>query len=167
MKYLTRDNITLVLSLIGSVGTITTWIVSYVKSRKNISIQIIKLTKPKNYLIIYAMLNNRSRLPITVESLSVIICDKKYTCSLLPKKVFETSTKTGNIVKDHKEYYTLPFPINIPSLSGMSGYFLFDLPEEASQKLSTPLTMLIHSNRGKALEKKLSFEHEANWEEMF
>ena len=167
MKYLTRDNITLALSIIGSAGTVITWIVSYVKSRKNLSVKIVKLLRSKNIMILYIMINNKSRLPIAIESLSITYKDKIFPCALIPKKTFERTTKTGSVIKENKSYYTLQLPIYLPSLGGTSGYFLFDIPEEVSQNLSTPLTVLIHSNRGKATEMKLPFESVESWEEMF
>lgn len=167
MKYLTRDNITLVLSIIGSVGTIVTWFVAWLKSRKNISVIIVKICKTKNYLFMYLMITNNSRLPITINNVSIIHDDITYPCFELPTKILSSETRTGDLVKDTKNYYTVKFPINLSSLMGTSGYFAFDIPQEDLQTLTTPVKLQVCTNRGKAIEMKLPFEKLSNWGEMY
>ena len=57
------------------------------------------------------------------------------------------------------DIFTIPFPINLGSLTGTSGYIEFDISPEVLKLFSTPLTVQVSTNRGKAIEKKLHFEN--------
>lgn len=167
MKYLTRDNITLALSIIGSVGTLLTWLLTFINSRRNIKLKVIKYCKLHNSLIMYMVINNNSSSSIILNSVSVKLNDIIYPCSTSPKRVFAFQNKTGEIVNYSKDYFSVEFPINLSSCSGMSGYFLFDIPEEDLKTLSTPLILQVSSNRGKSLEIELKLENEVNWDKMY
>lgn len=161
------DIITLVLSVFASVGTLLTWIFKLISSRKNIKIKIIKYCKVHSSLIMYMVVNNNSSSSIILNYVSIKLNDIIYPCSTLPKKVFTTQSKTGEIVNFSKEYISVMFPINLSPCSGMSGYFLFDVPEGDLKMLSTPLTLQVSSNRGKAIQIELILENEVNWDKMY
>lgn len=167
MKYINRDNITLFLSILGSAGTILSWLFAWVKSRKNISFRIIKICKSDKMVIMYASLINRSGSPITIDKISLSHNNVQYTCNEIPKKILSSKTTSGGVVTSEKEIYSLQLPLSLSSLAGISGYFAFQTQKEALSTLSTPLTFLISTNRGKAIEKKLDIENWDNWADMF
>jgi hypothetical protein len=88
LKYFTRDNITLFLSVFGGAGTLLTWFFTWLKTRKNISIRIIKICKIKDLLVMYASIINRSGTPITIENISVFIGGNVFSCYEFPTKIF-------------------------------------------------------------------------------
>lgn len=72
-KLLTRENITLALSIFGSIGTLITFISSYLHTRKNLKIKISRSgygrSTPK--MLISLTFENQSRLPISITSIKV------------------------------------------------------------------------------------------------
>ena len=61
----------------------------------------------------------------------------------------------------------MTFPVNLGPLAGFSGYIFFDISKEASEMLSTPLTVRVSTNRGNSFEKKLPLTEWSDWENMF
>jgi hypothetical protein len=150
----------------GGAGTLLTWFFAWLKTRKNISIRIIKICKIKGLLVMYASIINRSGTPITIENISVIIDGNVFSCYEFPTKIFTRTKSTGQTVTDTEDYLTIQFPISLSSLAGKSGYFAFEIQQEDLEKLSTPLIVQVSSNRGKTIEKKLAFERETDWMDM-
>lgn len=73
----------------------------------------------------------------------------------IPEKVLERIHHVGREVKSHKEYYSMSFPINLPSLCGTAGYLYFSSGEESFPQLSSTVTLIIRTNRGREVQKKL------------
>ena len=155
---LTKDNITLALSIFGSIGTLLSWLFSITKNRKNIDIKIAgrRFSNNTNFLLVYMLFENRSSLPISITDISVQLDSTWYPCEKVPiVALTETSRHNGEITSQH-EHYTLPFPIFITGLGGTSGYVYFEFPESSLPLDATHLKFLVSTNRGKAIEKKLS-----------
>lgn len=148
--FLTRENITLALSIFGSIGTLITFISSYLTKRKNLKIHIVSSTYKQNLqrLVLIITFENRSRLPISVTSTSAIINGNEYELLQHPHCVGEYTHKHGNNVVDRKFEYNLRFPSDIQQLSAISGYLLFDVVPKELENLSTPLILQVHSTRG-------------------
>lgn len=157
-KYLTRENITLTLSIFGSLGTFFTWLYIFIKNRKNFDIKIVGhlYGYDNKSLLIFVSLTNKSRLPISITDIRIKMFDSIYQCGKIPVKVHEVTTKCKGEILSHHEYFSLSFPISLPELGGASGYLFFDFPELVAQPLSSQVTLLISSNRGKTVEKRLS-----------
>ena len=79
---LTRSNITLALSIFGSVGTLISFIFSVFKNRKNISIEIAgrRFSDKPSSLLVYILFENKSRLPISITNISVELDSVWYPC---------------------------------------------------------------------------------------
>lgn len=149
---LTRENITLALSIFGSIGTSITLISSYLTKRKNLKINIASFTY-KSHLQRLALLvtfENRSRLPISVTSISCSLHGKIITPIRYPQGVGEYIHRIGKDIVDKKFEYNLSFPADIQQLCAVSGYILFDISQEDLENLSTPLILQVHSTRGRA-----------------
>lgn len=167
LKYLTRENITLCIAIFGAVGTCLNWIIEFFRSRKNISIQIIKICKLNNSVIAYMTFQNHSRLPISINNLNLIIDKNSYAgFNGHPHSITIEKTKSNDTLIT-REYVTISFPINLPSLSGTAGYVFFDISRKVSENLSTPLTFEVSTNRGNPIQMKLSLEDWIDWEKMF
>ena len=151
LEYLTRENITLALSIFGSIGTLVTFISSYLTKRKNLKINIVSCTykRPINTLILIISFENRSSLPIAITSISATINKRPFKPIRYPHCVGEYTQKNGNEVIDRKFTYNLPLPVDIHQLSAVSGHVLFDISPSELEKLSTPLTLAICSTRGR------------------
>ncbi len=150
-EILTRENITLALSIFGTLGSLFTLISAFLTKRKNLKISIKSATyKPKlNSLAIIFCFENRSRLPITITSVSTE-SNVNIKLNPHPNYVGNCSYKeNGEIVHRHFEF-DLKFPVDIAQLSACSGFVLFDIPQDVLQNLSTPLSFQVHSTRGRA-----------------
>lgn len=151
----TRDNITLALSIFGSIGTICTWLYNYIKIRKSFTIELNGYRFNPKGLLLHVQFVNKSTLSLSINEIAIKHNEIEYPCSKIPQKVLETTHKVGKEIVSHKEYYSLEFPINLPPLCGASGYLYFSSDSENFPKLSTETTVIIRSNRGRAVEKKL------------
>ena len=65
-NFITRENITLVLAILGSFGTLSSWFFVLLKNRKNLKMHIVghRFSEDNHSLLIYTMFENKSRLPI-------------------------------------------------------------------------------------------------------
>lgn len=154
---LTRSNITLALSIFGSVGTLISFIFSVFKNRKNISIEIAgrRFSDKPSSLLVYILFENKSRLPISITNISVELDSVWYPCKKIPSIVLtETSMHKGIITSQHV-HYSLPLPTFVTGLGATSGYIYFEFPESLLPPDATHLNFLISTNRGKAFEKRL------------
>ncbi|MBO5373238.1 MAG: hypothetical protein J6A75_11070 [Lachnospiraceae bacterium] len=152
LEYLTKDNITFALALLGSIGTLFTCIINFLVYRKNLRIKLISSTYKKTLhrLILVITFENHSRLPITITSVSATMNNKELELLSHPHCVGEYTQKHGNEVVDRKFTYNLDIPVGIQQLGAVSGHILFDVSPTELEKLSTPLTLSIHSTRGRA-----------------
>lgn len=150
-----RENITLLLAIIGSVGTISNWIFYWITTRKNITISIVGHFWHSNCLLIYAHITNNSRLTIALNDISFVLNTKTISCSPIPTKVFEKVYKRGNEIVDKQTDYSFQMPITLHPLCGTSGYLYFPFEEESVVPAPSSLTFVIHTNRGKVIKKTL------------
>lgn len=102
------------------------------------------------------MFTNKSRLPIAITNIGVYINSTFYSCIEIPIVALEETTRCKNEIISHHEYKSLPMPIVISGLGGTSGYVYFEFPEVVFQSDTTHLTFRLSTNRGKAIERKLS-----------
>lgn len=166
-QFLTRENITLIIAVFGAFGTIVTWISNYCHARKNIDIQIIKIAHMENALMAYITIQNKSRLPISINCISAQIDGHSYSGFAVPPYTLNFKTYSADKITGTREYQSIPFPINLGSLSGTSGYIFFDTPKCDVESLSTPLTVLVSTNRGNLMKMKLPWAEWTDWYKMF
>lgn len=154
---ISRDNITLALSIFGSLGTLFTLFHNFFINRKNVNVRIVgyRFGDDKS-LLIYVALENISRLPVSITGFAVNIDSTWYPCAEPSVTAFEETFRTGGVVTSHHEYKTLSLPIYIASLGGTSGYIFFEMPEATFQTDTTSLKFLINSNRGLIMKRTLS-----------
>lgn len=148
-ELLTRENITLALSIFGTLGSLFTLISAFLTKRKNLKISINSATYKSEFgsLAIIFCFENRSRLPIAVTSIST---ESNVDIKLNPHPNYVGNIKykeDNEIVHRHFEF-DLKFPVDIAQLSACSGFVLFDIPQDVLQNLSTPLSFQVHSTRG-------------------
>lgn len=127
--FLTKENITLFLSILGVLGSFSSWVYIFIKNRKNINFQIVgQRYCDDSSLLIYMMFTNKSRLPIAITNIGVYINSTFYSCIEIPIVALEETTRCKNEIISHHEYKSLPMPIVISGLGGTSGYVYFEFP---------------------------------------
>lgn len=151
----TQDNITLALSIFGSIGTVGTWLYNYIKTRKSFTFELNGYRLNPKGLLLHVQFVNKSTLSLSINEIAIKHNDIEYPCTKIPQKVLETTHKIGKEIVDHKVEYSMEFPINLPALCGSSGYLYFSSDSENFPQLSTEVTVIIRSNRGRAVERKL------------
>lgn len=161
----TRDNITLAIALFGALGTAISGISNFIHSRKRFSLQIIKMFHSEEFMVAYIAIQNESRLPISVNDISIIIGKEEYTGNSVPPRSLRLIDPTTDIPTD-REHFTIQFPLNLGALAGASGYICLDVPEEVSQKLPTHLIFRVATNRGNSVRKKLERGKWTDWQSM-
>ncbi|MCU6736466.1 hypothetical protein [Diplocloster agilis] len=156
MIYFTKENITFVLAVIGSIGTISGWLYTYLTTRKNIVIRTIAYNAVQNQALFYLSFENKSRLSISITSLSLKINGVYYPSRIIPQRVKSSQYKRGNEILNAHDDFSITFPIVISPLGATSGYVLFVFPPGVSIPDTKDLMLQISSNRGGAIETILS-----------
>lgn len=151
------DKLTFVLALIGSLGTAYSIIMTFYWHRVSIECNIIEYCPSKDALIAYMFFTNHSRLPISITNICLWNNDVLYNCVHTPEIVQFVSRTSGK--QTYQEaIHSSPLPINLPSLSGTSGYVYFLFPQENFEVSSKSLTVELSTNRHLTLRKTLSLE---------
>ena len=144
---ITRDNITLLLSVIGALGTCITLISSFLHKRKNLKIHITDAEYNKNQN--QMLFENRSQLPIAITSVRIFLNGHELSAAKYPICVSQYTHRHGSEVVDRKFLYNLNFPITIQQLGAFAGKMLLEFSPKELENPSTPLTLQVHSTRGK------------------
>lgn len=150
ISFLTRENITLAIAIFGAVGAVCNWVQKQIDNKVSMDVHLLKAFKPGRSFVVYLSFQNRSRLPISINSVSVLIDGSAYQCELVPHSAFK-KYNSGVLVSEIK---TMTFPVNLSPLSGSAGFVEFAAPEEELRKLSTHLTLQVSTNRGNLPKKK-------------
>lgn len=147
----TKDAITLILAIIGAVGTFTNYFFSYLAKRKNLKITVarIALKIPINTLVVSLCFENKSQLPISITSISFLVDEIETMPCKYPELVEEHYVERKGVLVNSKFLYNLNLPLDIQQLGAASGHILLDISQEKLQNLSTPLIVQVHSTRGK------------------
>lgn len=151
-----KENITFILATIGSVGTIYTLISKVFLNRVKIELSVAEYIPAKDSVVLYMMFINKSHLPISITDVRLWNYLTVYSCEKTPHIVRIDTNKATETIIYKEAIYTIPFPINLPSLSGTSGYLYFLIPQENFQCASKSLTVELSTNRHKKLQRTLS-----------
>lgn len=154
--YITKENITFILATIGSLGTICTIISKIFLNRVKLELSIVEYIPAKESVVLYMMFNNKSHLPISITNVKLWNYSTIYECVKSPH-IIRVDTRTSKNTIIYKEaIYNIPFPINLPSLSGTSGYLYFQIPQGNFQCDSKSLTVEVNTNRYQKFQTTLS-----------
>lgn len=158
MEYITKSNVTFILAVFGSIGTITSWIYAYFATRKNIILRVIAYQAKNNILLTYLSFENKSRLAISITNLALKVNGTYFPCRHLPQRVTSSQQSIGGKIVSSIDYYNIRLPIELGGLGSNSGYVLFVLPKGVGIPDSKILTLQVVSNRGKAVETTLPLD---------
>lgn len=149
---------TFVLALIGSLGTAYSVIMTFYWHRISIDCNIVEYCPSNDALIVYMSFTNHSRLPISITDICVWNDCVLYSC-VHTQEIIKTVRRTLNNGQTYQEaIHSASLPINLPSLSGTSGYVYFLFPQGNFEVSSKSLTVELSTNRHMTLRKTLSLE---------
>lgn len=156
----TKDAITLILAIIGAIGTFSNYFFSYLAKRKNLKITVsrIALKIPINTLVVSLSFENRSQLPISITSISFLLDGIETMPYKYPELVAERYVERKGVLVDSKFLYNLNLPLDIQQFGAASGHILLDISQEKLQNLSTPLILQVYSTRGTVQQISLPFD---------
>ena len=149
----TKENITFILSLIGSASAFFT----FWNSRKRLKCHISDAgyNAERKILVLSLILENRSRIPISVTNISISINGSEKTFEPYPRYVSQYYHFHGRELVDQKFLYNAVFPIALSQLGAASAYLLLALSQEEFEKLPTQMNLIIRSTRGLEQKKQL------------
>ena len=107
------------------------------------------------YKIAY-MVENRSRLPISITRVQIQIAGKMYDCDRLPFIIEKSEYRVGNEVVDRTLIKSTVLPINLLGLSAESGFLAFLIPQGILSANDKDLIVQIYTTRGKVTRMTLS-----------
>ncbi len=150
------DIITFVLACVGSVGTMCSAILTFIRNRVNIDFYIAEHSFTKDSVILYMVFTNKSHLPVSITDVKLWNKCIPYSCCKEPTVVQIYTRKSKNMVIYQEAIKSIPFPITLPCLSGASGYLYFQIPQENFECVANTLTVELNTNRHKTIQRTLS-----------
>lgn len=133
-------------------GLVCTWS----RNRKRLHISILDIKSFNDVTFLRMIFENKSRLPIAITRIALILNGKTIDCTPNPTVVYEEvrrDAKKEIIGTDVEKSYSLP--VQLSELGAVSGLVLFERLQELPEDSATHLTFLIATNRGKAFQRTL------------
>lgn len=139
---------TLVVALLGAIGTISSWLVYFWNKRTSINFEIQELSvNTSKGILFYGTITNNANSNIVITDIVLLSDNCKIHVNKVPTVVLtEEKSKNGKVVS-RKETYNAKFPINLFPCSGQSDYFHFAASPQNPLNLGTTLNVEIHTNR--------------------
>ena len=149
MDLISKENITLVIAVFGLIGSASMWAYKLVVQRSNFSVTILRKGIFGKDVTLFASFENKSRLPIAITRISLLIDGVVYDCVPVPTMVYEEVRRSRGEEVGRLQEFSIQMPIPLDSLSARSGFLHFELPEGILLSEPTALTFLISTNRSK------------------
>lgn len=154
-EFFTKENITFLLGLIGTIGTAITFINAQIKKRTNFSIKVARFSIGEKGILAYLMFLNNSHSPVTITSVSICINNVYYPAVLTPQEVCHTVHRSKNEIVDTHSEYSIVFPIALSGQFATSGYVYFPLPQGTFVPSTRIFSLKVCTSNGMAVEKLL------------
>jgi len=163
MTLFTRQNVTLLLSIIGTLGTVYTLISTLIFQRKSLRIEVLGFSVNPDRAdgLMYITVENLSRLPIAITSIEIVFSDVFIPCSHESVRIGEHIRRIGGETVERGPHYSINFPIKLSSLGASSGYLHFDNIPRTLSELPKEVTLQVQTNRGSVKKSKLSIHQES------
>lgn len=140
ISFFTKENITFVLAVIGSVGTIISWFFYWATTRRHVEVEIFDYSSHWGRIAqLFIHFQNQSRSPICIVSVSLLFNGKEVCCELVPKKI---RLEGDELLK------TPMFPLNLLGKQGSLCFLEFVGFEHIELVPGSNLVLLINTNRG-------------------
>jgi hypothetical protein len=146
--------------ILGILGFIISLIniVNYFLSRRiNLEIKITEFAfrngcKDTKRLFVHYQMNNKSKLPIAITDMQLLIQGHLYIEDYNTHEVMAYH-HTAKEINEYVPTYNEHLPINLPMLSSRAGYLVFAIPEDIAECVHKDLTFQIRTNRCKEVQK--------------
>lgn len=158
LEYLTKENITFLLSIIGFLGTLCNAIYFLITHREKLDVQIFGKHMNDKALILYVSFVNQSTLPLNIIDVRLIVGNQKFFSHKIPRVIGKNIFKKNGEILRYTEYYNEPYPINIPSYGGNSCYIYFAFPQGHDLTFSTTVSFEFVTSHHKIIRKTLQLD---------
>lgn len=148
------DKILATISVLAFIMSSATWIMAFCTQRKKLKITVQDYRRIKNRYTFFVMIENQSRLPISITRFFLLSNDGLTECAIEPTLIKENIRKSKGQIIETINQRSMPLPLNLSSLGALSGYVLFRSETEILTADATEVNFVIHTNRGKALQLK-------------
>ena len=153
----TKENVTFIIAVAGFGISLF----NLAHRRKSISARIVKCHTNPQITSIYIAFSNNSELPISITRISLELNGRYYDATDIPRLITTRTRTIGREVVRRQEIFSTAIPFQIGSLGATTCLAAFErLPTELAAD-STQVTLLVGTNRGKAL--KMSLELPQAW----
>lgn len=152
---ISTNQITFWIAVAGFVMSLATWIKDLLTQRKRLATHVLHLKVVKDELHMYLLIENRSRLPISVTRLELIQGNVRTACTALPSLMFRRYMSSGGTGTDERRDYSTPLPYSLSSLGAMTVLVRFEDLKQTPPLDATHLTLAVSTNRGRKVRMKL------------
>lgn len=148
---LTRENISLVIAVIGFSLSIYNFVHEKMQNRMKINITY------KNHFIaehdhksitISLAFENLVKNPISISRIYLCVDDKKYDFYWIPQFVLRATQQTNGQVIDEINVHSIPLPFTIEGYGVVGGFFFTKAPQSIYTLESANTSLLVYSNKG-------------------
>lgn len=162
---MTKDNITLVIAILGFLLSFYTIVERYIQNRKHLEIHISYVfrigNEPKATEILNIQIINKSREAITVSRMQVICENRVDGFGNFRKKLLTITNRSGNEITERNNWTSDILPIKIEGLGFFSGLLVSD----KNNFVLTPkkkCKLILYTNKGKIISDYLFSEFDSN-----
>ena len=135
------QTISLVLGIIGSLGTFIGALRLFFSSRIHLEVRIEDATKIRNIVQLFVEFENKSSSPITISRICIKHGSSEHSCELLEKRIRHMP---GGIT-----YKTPLFPLNLFARTGYLYFLEFVDAQDISIAPGNKVDVVMYTNRGK------------------
>lgn len=153
---LTKENITFFIALISFLLSLFNFISILIANRKHIKLTY-KIhhecpTFNEHPIFFELIIENLSKLDISVSRMFLIVGEVSYEFSSLPEFVYETTQRTGSTITDRKTYYSNSLPQTIKGLGVLGGFFWVNTCNAFNYNnlYTSDVSLCLYTNRGKS-----------------
>ena len=148
---LTRENISLVIAVIGFILSVYNFVHEKMQNRMKINIPY------KNHFIaehdhksitISLAFENLVKNPISISRIYLCVDDKKYDFYWIPQFVLRATQQTNGQVIDEINVHSIPLPFTIEGYGVVGGFFFTKAPQSIYTLESANTSLLVYSNKG-------------------
>lgn len=151
-----KNNFNTILSILAFIISLINLIYLILTNKKNLTFNIRNYTlanvNKKHFYMFNVEFVNKSRLPISINEITILDNKNKYKIIKSPRLLAEKDTKRNKEIIRHQEVHSAKFPINITGLSSKQEFLVMYGPEKI---VNEKTKIIINTNRGKIVKKVL------------
>ena len=143
MKYLTKENVTLIIAILGFILSVSQWIYTLWSKRTHFNAEIKNISKTtlkgENTYIFSLLINNLSSAPLVITKVTTQNIDCKYTKKWISERYFPKFPETDIPITER--VFSSQLPLNFAPHSASLELLVFKIPNGEKLNLASPITI--------------------------